>query len=54
MVGFLPAKIMLFDCLDGIGNHLGIPLDVGIAHAADLMPRKYLRNRFGSPAFNRS
>ena len=45
---------MSLDCLTCFGNHLRVPFDVGVTHAADLMPRKYLRNRLGSAAFNRS
>ena len=41
---------MGFDRVDGIGDHLRIPFDVGIAHTADLMPGEYLRNCLGSAA----
>lgn len=44
----------MLDCFASVGNHLWVPLDIGVTHAADLMPGEYLRNRLGSPAFDGS
>ena len=42
------------DSLTGIGNHLGISLDIGIAHAADFMSCEDLGQNLRSSARNRS